>query len=354
MTSTGPRVTLEFDARVPRIFRRSARPMTRPHAAILLLTLATLAGACTKGPAYGSANAIIAVVDPALTDRVEPLLREALEREVRTTRAERIFELTFTTPERLGEFRKWRRIIVVEPLETATLVTDLADPPEGAERVVLTVTDEWARGQSVHLLGARGADATVRLVAERADSLFAEAHAAWAAMQVERMWASGPDSALFRSLLADHGFGLVLPRLYAPAPRSAPDSTLVYYADDPRRVVSLHWAPRRAALDADSVLAIRRAWGAGMFPGDVLEEEPPAGPPWDSRVRLGAAEALRLQGVWRGADTADGGVFVTWAVPCGERMVLIDGNLFAPDREKYPYVLQFEQIAATFRCEAGR
>lgn len=354
MTSTGPRVTLEFDARVPRIFRRSARPMTRSHAAVLLLALAFLAGACNKGPAYGSANAIIAVVDPSVADRVEPLLREALEREVRTTRSERIFEITFTTPDRIGEFRNWRRIIVVEPLESATLVADLADPPADADRVVEAVEDEWARGQTVHLLAARGADETVRLVAEHADSLFAEAHAAYAALQVERMWASGPDSALFQSLLADRGFGLVLPRLYAPAPRSAPDSTLVFYAADPRRVVSLHWGPRPAALDADSVLAIRRAWGAGMFPSDVLEEEPPAGPPWDSRVRLGDGEALRLQGVWRGADAADAGVFVTWAVPCGDRLVLIDGNVFAPDREKYPYVLQLEEIAATFRCEAGR
>ena len=29
---------------------------------------------------------------------------------------------------------------------------------------------------------------------------------------------------------------------------------------------------------------------------------------------------------------------------------LFDGNIFAPDREKYPYILQLDQIFRSFRC----
>ncbi len=322
--------------------------MTLPAASIrLLLAPALLAAACSKGPAYGSANSIIAVVDPAIAERVEPILREAFEREVRTTRPEMIFEVTFTTPEGFDEFRRWRRIVVIEPLESATLIPEVVDV-SGAGPVVKTVEDEWARGQRVHVLGASGADETVRLVEARVDSLYAEVHAAFAAEQEDRMWASGRDSALFREMRESRGFGLFLPRIYRPAPRSAPDSTLVHYAADPRRVVSIHWAPLPDAVSPDTVLALRRSWGATVFPTEEMEADSAI---QVAETRLAGRPAVRLQGVW--TDATEAGLFLTYGVPCGGRLILLDGNVFAPDREKYPYIMQLERIFETFECAAG-
>ncbi|HUP20661.1 MAG TPA: DUF4837 family protein [Gemmatimonadota bacterium] len=344
-----------------------------------LVALATLATGCTKGPAYGSANAIIAVVHPAVSDEVEPILRRALEREIRTTRPERIFEITFTTPEAIGDFRHWGRVIVVEPLESASLVPELVDVSEGTDRVVERIEDRWARGQTIHVLAARGPAETVRLVESLADSLFEEIHAAYVGHQIDRMWASGRDSTLFHSMLDEFGFGIVLPRVYRPAPGSAPPDSRVWYNDDPRRIVSVHWTALPAEVTADTVLALRRAWGAEIFLGEVIAgtlpgapddtaaaagasapvagadpvaegaaDAPAAEPIEVSRVRLNGREAIRLQGVWH--DATDAGVFVLHGVACGDRLVLLDGNLFAPDREKYPFVLQFDQIFQTFHC----
>lgn len=345
----------------------------------LLLTLA-LAPACGRGPSYGSDNAIIAVVDSALRDSVEPILRASLEREVQTTRAEPIFELTFTTPETIGEFRRWKRLVVVEPGDDAVLLPDLVDTPLRGP-LAAEVEDEWANGQTIYVLAAPTAEATVRLVRSSVDSLFGVIHERFVEHHVERMWASEPDSALAERLRDELGFSILVPQVYVPAGASAPADSRVWYNEDPRRIVSVHWLGRPAELTADTVLAVRRAWGRDLFPGDSVagslgapvdagasRPAPDAtttgvstdtdtiasGPPLIvGRTTLDGAPAIRIQGVWTNPSDVSSGVFVTYGAICGERMVVLDGNLYAPDRNKYPYVIQLDRIFQTFRCAGG-
>lgn len=340
-------------------------PSSLRFAAAALWTIA-LATACGRGPAYGSDNAVIAVVEPALRERVEPILRESLEREVVTTRAEPVFELTFTSPEGIGDFRRWKRLVVVESGTGPVLLPDLVETPV-REPAVVEVHDEWANGQTIFVLTAPTGDETVELVRSSADSLFEVIHERFEEFHVDRMWASGADSALGERLRAELGFSLLIPRVYRSASASAPADSRVWYNEDPRRVVSVHWVPRPAELTADTVLAVRRAWGRDLFPGDSIavpapagEDAPPdtaGGPaagtgPIVEAVRLDGIPALRIQGVWVNPADVSGGVFVTYGVICGSRLVLLDGNLYAPDRNKYPYVIQFDRIFRTFHCAA--
>lgn len=357
---------------------------TRASASILVLLAAIVVAACTKGPSYGSGNAIIAVVDSSLMSELEPVLADALEREVRTTREEPVFEVTFTTPASIGEFRKWKRLIVVESLEDAILVPELADPPE-AGPLVTEVEDEWARDQTIWVLAGPTPGATIELVRQRVDSLYQVIHERYVEEQTDRMWASERDSALYRSLVDSLGFGIVLPRVYRPAPGSAPPDSRVWFNRDPRRIVSIHWTARPADLTPDTLLAIRRAWGrevfpedsiAGTLPGTIADTTPVAidtarsagtgAAPADTasdglaeavaepvqaeRTTLDGRPAVRLQGVWRGTAGTNAGLFLTYGVVCGDALVVLDGNLFAPDREKYPYLIQLERIFSTFHC----
>ena len=345
---------------------------------VLPLLLLALAAACSKGPAFGSDNAIVAVIDPRVRETLEPLVREALEREVFTTRSERVFEVTVTTPAEIGDFRKWARLLVIEPLDGATLVPDLAGDAE--EPLFARIENEWARDQTVWVIAAPTPEATVELARARLDSVYGAFHDAWVAHQVERMWASEADSAGARRMAEELGFSIVLPQVYRPASSSAPPATRTWYNEDPRRVLSLHWEPAPPALTAEQVLAARRSWGADLFagdqlagslPGDTLAPEdtlpPGEGPPGDtlalpdtlappmllaSRTTLAGLPAVRLQGVWENRADLTSGLFLTYGVVCGDRLVLIDGNLYAPDRDKYAYLLQFERIFETFRCDA--
>ena len=70
---------------------------------------------------------------------------------------------------------------------------------------------------------------------------------------------------------------------------------------------------------------------------------------------LGLALAFRILALLGGQRLgtvflAEAGLLLTYGVLCGGRLVLIDANLYAPDRDKYAYLVQFERIARTFRC----
>lgn len=356
---------------------RPRRHMPRMHRlAPLACCLVLAAAACTKGPALGSDDAVVVALDPALRDALEPVVRQAIEREVYTTRPERVFEVTFTTPAGLGDFRTWARLIVIEPLDGAALVPELVGDPTG--EVFTRVENEWARGQTIWVLAAPTPEATVELATARLDSVYRSIHARWVAHQVERMWASEPDSAGAARMLDEIGFSLVLPTVYRPASNSAPPDTRTWYNEDPRRVVSLHWPAAPPELTAEAVLEARRDWGRDLFEGDEIAGALPGSAPTDttppapagaadttgatppeppvhqaSRTTLAGLPAVRIQGVWNNATDLTAGLFLTYGVICGDRLVLLDGNLFAPDRDKYAYLLQFERIFETFRCRAG-
>jgi hypothetical protein len=352
-------------------------PRTRsPILPLVALAALGLAAACQKGPAFGSDNAIIAVIDPDLDPAVEARVREALEREVFTTRSERVFEVTVTTPATIGDFRKWGRLVVVESLEGAELVPDLVGDAEG--EVTARLEDEWARDQTIWVLAAPSPEATAQLVDARIDSVYRDLHAEWVDHQMARMWASGADSAAAERMQEELGFSLVVPEVYRPGTASAPPDTRTWYNEEPRRIVSVHWEPSPGGLSPERVLEARRAWGRLLFEGDEIEGALPgdsaaagdstavdAGAPPDSlapldvpplqasSTTLGGLSAVRLQGTWRNPSDLTGGLFLTYGVVCGDRLVLLDGNLYAPERDKYAFLLQFERIFETFRCGAG-
>jgi hypothetical protein len=131
-------------------------------------------------------------------------------------------------------------------------------------------------------------------------------------------------------------------------------------------------------MTAEAVLEARRDWGRDLFVGDEITGALPGSAPTDttppapagdadtsgvtppeppvlqaSRTTLAGLPAVRIQGVWNNATDLTAGLFLTYGVVCGDRLVLLDGNLFAPDRDKYAYLLQFERIFETFRCRTG-
>lgn len=329
-----------------------------------IVILSALAAGCGKGPAYGSDNAVILVVHPDLRDQVEPLVRAAIEREVFTTRNERVFEITATTSSDIGEFRNWKRVIVVEPLNSPILLPEILET-SGDQVIVEELEDKWARGQTIFVLAAPSQETTVDLVVDEIDGVYEVIHERFVEAHVARMWASEPDSVAFQQFFEEHGFGIVLPKVYRSATASAPPSSVVFYNEDPRRVISMHWLPRPASVSADDILEVRRSWGGDLFEGDEIVAETVSQDTVEavapeplpgiqiSETRVGGEPAIRLQGRWLNQEEVSGGVFVTYGVTCRDQLVLLDANLYAPDRDKYPYLIQFEEIFKTFTCAAS-
>jgi len=62
--------------------------------------------------------------------------------------------------------------------------------------------------------------------------------------------------------------------------------------------------------------------------------------------------ALEVTGVWQ--DESGGfpaaGPFIVWLVDCPARTYFVDAWLYSPNRPKYEYMLQLQEILGSFRC----
>ena len=316
--------------------------------------------ACESLPlSLGDENSIIVTAAPELWAEVGASLVPALERTVFTVRDEKTF--TVTSGELGGEhwvrLRQLKRQLVLgtpaDPWMVPALkkVKDPVAPPQIAQ-----VGNVWARGQAVTLLilqegsEAAGVRELLPSVAELYDSQFR-------ARAVARMFATDPDTVLSRQLAEEHGFTLLVPVVYR---YEAVDSVHIFRNDNPDpseliRQFAVTWqSPAPPEFEAEDLLA----WRARIvndyysYPQVVRLDRVIEG-----RAVLDGNPTYTYQAVWENppGEYPAAGPFIARAVDCPAqgRRYLIDAWLYAPNRDKYEYMIQLEQILSSFRCTRG-
>ncbi|KPK65603.1 MAG: hypothetical protein AMS21_04265 [Gemmatimonas sp. SG8_38_2] len=321
-------------------------------AALTVTALAVLSLSGCKAPqAFGDRNSIIVRAESALWAEVDSAVMATLEQRAYTTRPERIFKATFVAASDTlwPNLRKWHQVLVLGTLDdpvVAHLVNSDVSPP-----AVVYTRDVWARTQGVAILllpQENQAEAVRALLPELYDQLRAR-YDEWV---TERMYTTGVNDSLSQAL-ADFGFTLQLPGVYI---HSHEDSLFRFgnpYRQgdtDLLRSVLLTWREGTDPVTAEELRAWREGIGETYFDPqqEVLEE----GIRFDS-VEIGGLARLELRGVWQdNAEFPAAGPFVTRAIACPSqnRTYYIDGWVFAPGTDKYPYLRQIEILLDTFRC----
>ncbi len=329
------------------------------HRQLTAVFLAVLAGllpsACKAPQAFGERNVVIVHADRALWGQVDSLVMNGLERRVFTTRPERTFEVTFVAAGDTlwDELRLWQQVLVlgVRDDELVASLLDRAEASEAQAPAIVQVEGVWARTQrvSVLLLPTQGAAEAARATLPELFNLLKAQYDEWV---VDRMYTSGLNEALADSLAQD-GFTLQLPNVYL---YTRADSVFRFgnpYRQgdtDLLRSMLLTWRSGAAGATRESLRAWREEIGGGQYtPAQKILED---GIRFDS-LTVGGLPALELRGVWEdSADFPAAGPFIARAIACPsrDRTYYIDAWLFAPSRDKYPYVRQLEVILDSFRC----
>ncbi|MEQ1856889.1 MAG: DUF4837 family protein [Longimicrobiales bacterium] len=331
--------------------------MTVSRLAFGIVTCATLATGCESlGIAYGDANSVIAVMSAERWDEFSDDVYASLERTVVTVRDEKTFTVTYQEPygDRWRELSRFRRILLVGELGDPWVQEALehVDPPV-SEPGLYRAQDVWSRGQT--LMVAVLGDAPAEEMSEHLPVVYAQLDQDFRVFARSRMYTTGVDTALADTLLAEAGFGLLVPDVWR---WSRTDSTYAFRNDNPDpaeliREVSVSWiSPAPEALPPDSVLAWRARVVADHYsePQDVV----PDGMTFD-RLAFAGYIALEIRGQWTNPPDRGwpaGGPFITRAAVCEaqDRAYLLDAWLYAPALEKYEYIIQLETILDTFRC----
>ena len=311
-------------------------------------------------PALGTATSIIVLATDSVWNTIGDSVMTALEPRIYTVRSERTFEVTQISPADPDwqELREFRQVVAigaagdawVRPIfERAGLQPDVSQPE------VVTTRDVWARNQQATAIAVPatddGAAALPHLerVGAVIDSLFR-------IYVVQRMYTSGPDSALSRALHDTHGFALLLPSVYAPLERTG--NVLLFQNNttvggDLARSVLVAWQDGTVTPTAEAALAWRDSISVQQYnPQQSTRRDSITTSP----VSLESGEGVEIQGAWEGTDPAwpMGGLFITRMLTCPQqnRTYLLDTWLYAPGprRSKYEYMIQLQTIMSTFEC----
>lgn len=324
----------------------------------LLALLALAASGCKAPQAYGDRNSVIVRADKALWAQVDSTLMRALEKRVFTTRPERVFKVTFVADDDSlwQDLRAWQQVVVLGTHgdETVERILRAADQPEAASPAIIQATGIWARAQLVTLLLLPETD-QAEAVDDMLPELYNVLEVKYDEWVVDRLYTTGVNDSL-RQALSRYGFTLDLPRVYQS---NRQDSTFIFTNPfrqgdtDLLRSILLTWVDRGGEVDSLSLRAWRDSIDESYYQPsqDILD----TGIRFET-IQVGDRAGLQLRGVWQDrSDFPAAGPFIARAIHCPEqnRIYYMDAWLFAPGKDKYPYLRQLETLLNSFRCVSG-
>lgn len=323
--------------------------------------MTVLVAGCDLPRAHGDAHAVIVGADSGFWHEVEDVFLDAMAPTIQTVREERPFRVTHQDPTEMeywNNLRRFRQVLVVgestDPWVSEALERyqgeDVGSPP-----ALLQVRNVWARGQqvSILLLPETGQAEAVEQLASALHEVMSQQYREYVR---NRMYVSGRNAELTESLAAEEGFSFEFPNVYRVAARG--DSIFRFRNDNPSpreliREIGLTWIT--PVPEEDLTRGELEQWRlefANEHYNDPQE--------LDLRVvtyrgiEVDGIQGVELQSAWVAPEDAwpAGGPFITRALRCPDqdRLYLMDAWVYAPDRDKYEYVLQLENILASFRC----
>ncbi len=336
--------------------------MPRPFAIPLLFASALLVvavAACEQPRAHGDRNAVIVAASDELWLQIEDEFRAQMEPPVQTVRAEQPFRITPVDPEiedGWGQLRRFRQLVVMGTAETPWVAEALDSSDEAVPEApaLVEVLDVWARGQKVWVLLLPETDPGPA-VTQLAGEVLTKMDAEYRDYVRSRMYVSGRDTILADSLAQNVGFSIQLPNVY----RYTVEGDVFRFRNDnpsPReliREVAVTWI--EPAPEEDPTQEELEEWRLELAAEYYVDpQELDLSVVTFREIELNGARGVEFQAAWRSLPDAwpAGGPSIVRALRCPEqdRMYLMDSWVYAPDRDKYEYVIQLQYILDSFRC----
>ena len=209
--------------------------------------------------------------------------------------------------------------------------------------------DIWAEDQLLMMVSGKTLNAAVDNLWMSSDRLYSAMEASVLGSIEERVYGFGERDNVTLELAQKYGWSVKVPFGYRIL-EAYPDSGFVALAkDNPNRWLFVYWEdgihPDQITEDwciekRDDIT--RRLFGGDrIVPGDVTT----------SQVDFTGKLAVVLQGVWENEKEWKGGPFKSYAFIDTDhnRFYFIDLGLYAPNKEKLPYIRQVDLIAHTFQ-----
>lgn len=321
----------------------------------LLLIAFFIAGCGIKPPAQGNLNEIIVFADPKVYSFCEPALSSALEQVVRTPQPETIFELLYVSFDKFTDSSSVPNILFLGALDSGGRVSEYvkgmldAETRKGVEASqywIFVKKDPWRSKQLAVILCANNIeelDARIKLGEE---DIFRQFNEAVLQQLHNTLYSSYTQEKLAEELKAEYGFSLKIQHDYVLVRDEPQERFLRLRRANPDRLFTISWT--EANTLTDSLIIAERIRLGKLFSDKVyIYPEYNQVYPDDSIYPGGSM----LRGLWGTENNIGGGPFFTYALHSQEdgMVYFLDGAVFNPGEEKFPFLQQLEVMARTFR-----
>ncbi|MFQ5890232.1 MAG: DUF4837 family protein [Gemmatimonadota bacterium] len=324
------------------------------------VALAFLTAGCGKPSSFGEANSLIVVAPDSLWSQVSEETYARLEPTIFTTREEKKFVVTHVDPAspQLGQLLLWRQVLVFAPPRDERLDRILRAAGRKGERgpAIVQAEDVWALDQlatAVVLEAGRERESWRELLPELARTVDEQ----YRDYVRRRMFVSGVDSATAETLERRFGFSIQVPRVYRLVLRESAEGgdIAILRNDNPDpseliRSILIQARPRADSLAPEAVAEWRESVDGVHY---NIPQRIDRSRGSERSLTVGGRPAVEVTGTWidEGGAVPAAGPFIARAVQCSKRTVFLDAWLYAPQRSKYEYMLQLEEILGSFRCD---
>lgn len=281
------------------------------------------------------------------------------ERVVRTPQIETTFRLRLVPEKEFDRYSEYRYIIMMATLESKGRVADLvkgvvSDPVirqsvESGDHFIFTQRNQWAKDQIMAILVAKDMQTLKQKIASNEDFLYAIFDTDVNYRIKKYMYEHKEQKEVSRTLMSRYGWTLRLPHDYFIAQELADENMIWFRRRFPERWLFVRWIAGgdTTLLDPYWVVGERNRIGAVYYGGDEVVTKYLYSQPTTFLGR----KALITTGLWENDEKVAGGPFknYTFYDPLSRRVYMIDVAVFAPDREKAPYLRRMDIMARTFR-----
>ncbi len=301
----------------------------------------------------GDSNLAV-IAEGSLVQMIRPMLEHTLEREILTPQPEKRFYLYWGNEDSLSLRTRWQNVLLVGTLDSEDRVSRRlqnmlsAEAKRGVEEGRYTIfrrQDEWCANQTVVFLVAPDVESLLHYLGDNGEELFSIFHNDRYDRMEREIYSRYEQTDLADSLRRAHGWTMRIQHDYTiVASRRSPDH-IRFRRSLPDRFLTVAWRigdPDEVTVD--NLFAWRNQLGALMADSTRIN------PAWylAEETTIAGYPALKVHGLWETYSSLGGGPFVSYLLHAGGTLYLLDGQVFAPDRDKEPFIRQFEVILNTF------
>lgn len=316
-----------------------------------------------KRESIGSHNKIIVVADSTVWAAVEPDLKAALERIIYTPQPEPIFSLLQKNPDELNRITRLPNVLILGDLQEQGEMKKLLDKLLSKESVARIEKNEaflfqkknaWALDQILAVMASEDVETLRKNIVEHRDKIFDVFDTFSETQTFRTIFSQLEQKELESKLMDEHGWSVRVPHDYHVAVDSSKLGYVWLRRFSPQRWFSAYWehVDDPSVLSKEWLLKKRAAFVDEFYDGDYVYEDTLI-TVREKVVDFNGRYAIRLDGVWQNDKHVMGGPFRTYGFynESDGRIYLLDLAVFAPGRQKYPYLRQLDAMAHTFRTQ---